>query len=130
MHTRVHLLLAMVPILSLPGACLFAADRAIITQEFLYDRATFSSCHASTICETSAGLIASFFGGSKEGAPDVAIWVCRQIGGHWTEPAEVARGVADDGKPTPAGTPFYSSRPAGRYCSSTKSAQSLIIGGA
>jgi len=67
----------------------------IISAEFLYDKASFPSCHAATIAETDRGLIAAFFGGTAEKNPDVGIWVCRKDRGMavWTPPFEVANGV-------------------------------------
>jgi predicted neuraminidase len=50
-------------------------------------------CHASTIAETPTGLVAAWFGGTREKDPDVGIWVSRREGGKWTEPVEAAGGV-------------------------------------
>ena len=73
---------------------LLAAAPAIVSQGFIYERAPFPQCHASTIEETTAGgLVASWFGGTREKHPDVGIWVSRQEGGRWTAPVEVANGV-------------------------------------
>lgn len=84
--------------LSFCGTALPAADLTKqpgwISAEFLYDKASFPSCHAATIAETPEGLVASFFGGTAEKNPDVGIWVCRQThDGKWTAPVEVANGV-------------------------------------
>ncbi|MDR0902636.1 MAG: exo-alpha-sialidase [Opitutaceae bacterium] len=49
--------------------------------------------HSSTIVETKSGLVAAWFGGTKEGNPDVGIWLSRQAGGKWTPPVEVANGA-------------------------------------
>lgn len=49
--------------------------------------------HASTIVETKSGLVAAWFGGTKEGNPDVGIWLSRRAGGKWTPPVEVANGA-------------------------------------
>jgi predicted neuraminidase len=61
-------------------------------QEFVFeeDRA-FSSCHASTHVHLSdGGVLAAWFAGTKEGAPDVAIWMSRRgKDGAWAPP-EVA----------------------------------------
>ncbi len=54
-----------------------------------------AQCHASTLAEGSGGLIAAWFGGTREKHPDVGIWVARRIGGRWTTPIEVANGVQD-----------------------------------
>lgn len=71
-------------------------DPAIVKSEFLYETAPFPSVHASTIVETPAGMVASFFGGTHERHPDVCIYVCRLIDGKWTAPQEVANGVDGD----------------------------------
>jgi predicted neuraminidase len=49
-------------------------------------------CHASTIAETSDGLIAVWFAGTAEKNPDVGIWVARQERGQWSKPVQVADG--------------------------------------
>jgi len=50
----------------------------IIQEEFIFEDAPFPSCHASTIAETHEGLIAAWFGGTRERHPDVGIWVSRK----------------------------------------------------
>ena len=35
--------------------------------------------------------MAAWFGGTKEGAPDVAIWGSRRVNGKWTAPVELER---------------------------------------
>ena len=46
----------------------------VIKSEFLYEQASFPSCHASTIVETKAGdLVCAYFGGTHEGHNDVGI---------------------------------------------------------
>lgn len=66
---------------------------AVGESEFLFENAPFASCHASTLAETSDGLVAAWFGGTREGAPDVGIWVARQDARGWSAPIEVATGV-------------------------------------
>jgi predicted neuraminidase len=66
---------------------------AELLREFIFETAPFPSCHASTIAETDAGLVAAWFGGREEKAPDVGIWVSRRVEGKWTLPVEVANGV-------------------------------------
>lgn len=63
--------------------------------EFVFEDPPFRSCHASTIVETSSGLVAAWFGGSSEGNLDVGIWVSRHDGQSWSNPVEVANGVND-----------------------------------
>lgn len=71
-------------------------EKGIVVDEFIYDTAPFSSCHAATIAETPAGLIAAWFGGTREGNPDVEIWVSRLQNNHWTKPLSVANGIVND----------------------------------
>lgn len=77
----------------------------ITTAEFIFDRAPFLECHASTIEETRSGLIAGWFGGTREGASDVGIWISRQVHGKWSPPQEVATGTDGTGKPLPCWNP-------------------------
>jgi len=65
-----------------------------VSGELIYplnDRPT-PQCHASTIVETPNGLVAAWFGGKREGAADVGIWVARRTEKGWTRPVEVATG--------------------------------------
>ena len=69
---------------------------AILSDEFLYEKASFPECHGATIVELKNGdLVASFFGGTKERNPDCCIWVCRKPKGakEWTSPQLAADGV-------------------------------------
>ena len=68
---------------------------AMLKSEFIYDAddVSFPSCHASTIVETSDGLVAAWFGGQYEKHPEVGIWVSRYSSGKWSEPVEVADGI-------------------------------------
>jgi len=54
---------------------------------FIFEKAPFPSCHASTLVEHEAGkLMAAWFGGKAEGAKDVQIWGSTFDGKTWTEP--------------------------------------------
>ncbi|MEM6472045.1 MAG: exo-alpha-sialidase [Planctomycetota bacterium] len=64
-----------------------------VREEFIYTKASFPECHASTICATSRGLVAAWFGGSKEGKNDVCIWTSYHDGSRWSGPQRVADGV-------------------------------------
>lgn len=68
-------------------------DRTIVLkEEFIYEKASFPSCHASTILEVQPGvLLAAWFGGSDEGNPDVGIWLSRHEGESWTPPQLMAK---------------------------------------
>jgi len=70
----------------------------IVTDEFIYDKAPYPECHAATIAETKNGLVAAWFGGTKERNPDVCIWVSRRDKGsaQWTEGVNVANGIQSD----------------------------------
>jgi alpha-L-rhamnosidase len=71
--------------------------KGIITDEFIYEKAPYPECHASTIAETDNGLVAAWFGGTKERNPDVCIWVSRKDkNGKWTEAVNVANGIQND----------------------------------
>ena len=65
----------------------------VIGEEFIFNNAAFDQCHASTICETSRGLVAAWFGGTKEGNDDVAIWTSYHDGLKWNGPTKVADGI-------------------------------------
>ena len=82
-------------LLPLPGR---AGNAAVLRSEFVFERAPFRQCHASTIAETAPGRLAvAWFGGTREGNPDVGIWLARWEDDHWTEGVEVATGVQPDG---------------------------------
>jgi len=82
-----------------------AAQPGYLKGEFIYERAPFPSCHASTIAETKHGLVAAWFGGTAERNPDVGIWVSRHEDGRWSAPVEVANGVQGDGRRHPCWNP-------------------------
>ncbi|MCU7551904.1 exo-alpha-sialidase [Chitinophagaceae bacterium LB-8] len=68
----------------------------ILVDEFIFEKAPFPESHAATIALTPKGLIASWFGGTKERNPDVCIWVSRRVNNRWTEPVNVANGIVND----------------------------------
>jgi predicted neuraminidase len=70
-----------------------AAAPGLVKSEFIFETAPFPQCHASTIVETKGGLVAAWFGGTRERNPDVGIWLSRCVAGRWTAPVEVANGV-------------------------------------
>lgn len=65
----------------------------LISHEFIFDNAPFEQCHASSLCETSRGLVATWFGGTKEGNEDVGIWTSYHDGQNWSRPIPTADGV-------------------------------------
>ena len=82
-----------------------SARPGLMEQEFIFTSAPFPSCHASTIVETKSGLVAAWFGGTRERHPDVGIWLSRHERGQWTAPQEVANGVQPDGGRQPSWNP-------------------------
>lgn len=85
----------------------------IVTDEFIYETAPYKECHSATIAETPKGLVASWFGGTKERNPDVCIWVSRKVNGKWTEGINVANGIQNDTLRYPCWNPVLYQIPKG-----------------
>ena len=85
----------------------------IITDEFLYEKAAFPSCHSATIAETPTGLVAAYFGGTKERHPDVEIYISRQVNGAWLAPVSVANGIQNEKLRLPTWNPVLYQEPGG-----------------
>lgn len=85
----------------------------VLKSEFIYETAPFPQCHASTLAESKEGLVAAWFGGTREKHPDVGIWVSRLKDGHWTAPVEVANGVQKDESRHPCWNPVLFQMPGG-----------------
>lgn len=98
---------------AMPLAAAVEKSPAVLVDEFIYESAPFPSCHASTIEETPAGLVAAWFGGTDEGEPDVGIWVSRHDGKTWAAPVEVANGVESPTKRYPTWNPVLFQMPGG-----------------
>jgi predicted neuraminidase len=82
------------------------SQTGVVRSEFIFTDAPFTACHASTIVQTRKGaLLAAWFGGSREGARDVGIWLARRGENEWSKPTQVAEGKASDGKPQPCWNP-------------------------
>jgi len=90
-----------------------APNGAILASGFIYEKAPFPSCHASTLTDTPAGLVAAWFGGTEEKHPDVGIWVSRLEADGWTHPVEVANGVQSDALRYPTWNPVLFQVPDG-----------------
>lgn len=57
---------------------------------FIFEKAPFPKCHASTVVEVEPGrLLAAWFGGTDEGAKDVQIWASAFDSKAWSPPAVV-----------------------------------------
>jgi predicted neuraminidase len=66
----------------------------VIKGQFIFEpgSTSFPESHASTIVALKNGdLLSAWFGGTKERAPDVAIWLSRLHAGHWSAPVEMVR---------------------------------------
>jgi predicted neuraminidase len=70
--------------------------KGILVDEFIEDNPPYPESHAATIAETKTGLVAAWFGGTKERNPDVGIWVSRLVNGKWTKSAEAVNGIVND----------------------------------
>ena len=71
----------------------FSQKKGIVLEEFVFEKAPFKQCHASTIAETPEGLVAAWFGSTREKNKDVEIWLSRKINGKWSAPVSVANGI-------------------------------------
>jgi len=126
------------------GGCATANDavtdpalgrEAVVFREQVFpadDRPT-PSCHASTIVDLGQGeFVAAWFGGEKEAAADVGIWVARHSGGHWSRPQEVCVWRDPDGSRRPCWNPVLFTMPDGslalfyKASGSPKSWQGLV----
>ncbi len=77
------------------GAQTLPWKRGIIKDEFIFEKAPFPESHSATIVETPKGIVAAWFGGTKEANPDVEIWVSHLVNDQWTAPVSVADGRID-----------------------------------
>jgi predicted neuraminidase len=89
------------------------AESPVVLSEFIFEMAPFPACHASTICESDGKLVAAWFGGKREGADDVGIWLSRKNNKGWSAPAEVATGHDASNKPLPCWNPALFQYPGG-----------------
>lgn len=103
-RTSLHPYAALAALLVCGGARA-GASSAVVSSEFVNPHPPTAQCHASTLVETRHGLLAAWFGGSHEGAADVAIWVARKRDGHWSRAVKVADGAQADGRRYPTWNP-------------------------
>ncbi|MCG8650450.1 MAG: exo-alpha-sialidase, partial [Pirellulales bacterium] len=88
------------PLLDSESACFVGAEMI-----FPLDRKPTPQCHASTIAQSSGGLVAAWFAGTHEKHPDVGIRVALHDGSQWSDSVEVANGVQADGLRFPCWNP-------------------------
>lgn len=90
-----------VPELAKPG------EGAYLKGELIYplDNKPTAQCHASTIEEVEDGLVAAWFGGTRERHSDVGIWVSMNLDGKWSKPVEVVDGFENDSLRYPTWNP-------------------------
>ena len=95
-----HILFGLALLLCLANATTATAQskwkKGILVDEFIFEKAAFPQSHAATIEETPDGLIAAWFGGTKEGNKDVCIWTSHLVNNKWTAPKKVADGIIND----------------------------------
>jgi alpha-L-fucosidase len=71
----------------------------VLESGYIFDKADFKACHASTIVRLGNGnIMAAWFGGDHEGSPDVAIWCAIKEKAGWATPKKVADGKQPGGK--------------------------------
>ncbi len=73
-------------------------ESGLVLSEFIFEKAPFAECHASTIVETKNGLVTAWFGGTGESEPDVSIWLSRHSQDGWSPVEKVASGSELSGR--------------------------------
>ena len=88
-------------------ALIRAGTGACLVSDLVYplDKRPTPQCHASTLVETPAGLVAAWFGGTREGHIDVGIWSAQRIDGKWSKPVQVADGSVGENQQYPCWNP-------------------------
>jgi predicted neuraminidase len=81
-----------------------AQELRLVDNAPIFEPEAYPSSHASTIVELDdepegGTLLAAWFGGTREGHPDVAIWLARRDGsGAWSKPVQVADGTTAEAR--------------------------------
>jgi len=81
------------------------AQATVLRSEFIDSVGVVPGVHASTIVETRDGLLAAWFGGTREGSSDVVVWGSRLTDGRWSVPIPLADGIQQDGRRFPCYNP-------------------------
>lgn len=83
----------------------------IFSAGFIFEKAPFPECHASTIVETEDGFLAAWFGGTREGDKDVCIYAsAKEDEERWGIPVKVADGIVNDTLQYPCWNPVLYKR--------------------
>lgn len=83
----------------------------IFSAGFIFEKAPFPECHASTIVETEDGFLAAWFGGTREGDKDVCIYTsAKEDEDRWGIPVKVADGIVNDTLQYPCWNPVLYKR--------------------
>lgn len=109
----------------------FPQTKGITANEFVYEKADFPQCHSATILEAPNGdLLSAFFGGTREGHPDVCIYLSRKNKGQtqWTSPEMVADGVFPDGSRKACYNPCFTKCRMAQWCCFIKSVTGFPTG--
>jgi len=78
---------------------------------FIFEKAPFPECHASTIVETEDSFLAAWFGGTREGDKDVCIYAsAKEDEERWGIPVKVADGIVNDTLQYPCWNPVLYKR--------------------
>jgi predicted neuraminidase len=88
-----------------PADAVYPRFSGFVSEGFIYEKAPFPQCHASTIVETPRGLVSAWFGGTKEKNPDVGIWSSYNDGAGWSSPREWANGIQHENLRHPCWNP-------------------------
>jgi predicted neuraminidase len=83
---------------------------SVLDSCFIFVKAPFPSCHASTLVETNSGLLAAWFGGSHEKDPDVCIYTALFADEQWGPPKLTADGIISDKRRYPCWNPVLFKR--------------------
>lgn len=99
--------LLMLMAIATSGPAAWSQQAAIVSSQYIYEKAPFPECHASTLVTAPNGkVVAAWFGGTEEGNVDVEIWFSDLDSAqkNWSVPKMVADGVYE-GKRYPCWNP-------------------------
>lgn len=83
----------------------------VFSAGFIFEKAPFPECHASTIVETEDSFLAAWFGGTREGDKDVCIYTsAKEDEDRWGIPVKVADGIVNDTLQYPCWNPVLYKR--------------------